>query len=618
MAAADPAPPPRSRIARFGVFELELTSGELRRGGIRIPIQDQPGRLLAYLLEHAGEVVTREELHERLWPSEFVDFDHSLNTAIRKLRAALDDSADNPRFIETLARRGYRFIAPVAWPGVEEQPAAAVAPKRSMPRAAIAIAALIAVAILAGAVIFFRERARAVRTVESIAVLPFVNPDRATQHVNDGLTEILIDSISRVPRLRVMAPTTVFRYRDSDAKRAGKELGVAAVVTGSIRQDGERLSVRVELIDARDGAQLWAGRYGATASELSALPGRISRDLAVALGHDPGDAASRGAIPHHPPAEAYDLYMRGLYAWNQRGKDDLQRALEYFNAAIAHDPNFAAPYSGLANTYGVMVGYGMVPVPEGTSRVIANAQKALDLDPNDAAALVSMATTKFRSVWDFAGAEADYQRALKLNPNYATGHQWYADLLRVTGRWEASRREIDLARELDPYSPPIITMKCLGLYYERRYREAIAFARRMNEVDPKFTFPICTISSFVDLGDIASAAAEMKRGGTRPPLYEDTARIAEAYERGGREAFFRTWANELERRDSEPSMVALVYARMGDRDRAFEWLNKAAERHTSLVTNVNVEPGFDVLHSDPRWDELLGRIGLAKVQPPAS
>lgn len=623
---AEPTAAARSRIAKFGVFELDLSSGELRRSGVRVPLQDQPVRLLALLLERAGEVVTREEVRTQLWPSEFVDFDHSLNTAVRKLRSALDDSADNPRFVETLARRGYRFIAPVTWNRNEHAdatPDAVVTPSQALrPALLAATAAVVAIVAIIGAIAFFRRPAPkpvAAKTIDSIAVLPFWNGDRDTQHVNDGLTEILIDTMSRVPNLRVMATTTVFHYKDVDPRKAGKELGVAAVVDGSIHRENDRYSVRVELIDVKDGAQLWSSRYEASTAELPALQGRIAGDLATVMrrGGTTSTAISASTSP-----EVYELYTKGLYAWNRRSQKDLDQALEYFNAAVTRDPNFAPGYAGLANTYGVMVGYGSISAAQGTAMVMANAQKALDLDPNNAEALVSLATNKYRSIWDFPGAGADYKRALALNPNYATGHEWYSDYLRSMGHWDEARREIDTAYKLDPFSPAITTMECFAYYYERRYREAIDFAAKAAKLDPRFSAPLCTSDAYAALGDYKGVADVMRTSAGAGILVADHASaISKAYDEGGPKAMLKKWSEVLAGCDPSirnPVHVAIAYARMGDREGAFKWLEKAYDQRISIITNINIEPELEPLHSDPRWDDLLKRIGLPKVDPPKS
>ncbi|HEY6844534.1 MAG TPA: hypothetical protein VI391_10215, partial [Thermoanaerobaculia bacterium] len=303
--------------------------------------------------------------------------------------------------------------------------------------------------------------------------------------------------------------------------------------------------------------------------------------------------------------QAYDHYLWGLYALNNR---DLPNALDWFNQAVAHDPKFAAAYAGLANTYGVMVGYGRIPPDEGANKVLSLARKTLELDPNNAEALVSIATTKYRNLWDFRGADADYRKALALNPNYATGHEWYADYLRSMGRWADARREIELAYKLDPLSPPINAMMCYQLYYERRYREAIDFSRRAGERALNCGAPGCVANSMMAIGDFDGAMKALNPGDR-------------AYPRDP-EKFFLNAAEWLQSAKSPsletPLTIAAMYARAGKRDEAFAWLEKAYQRRVSMLTNVNVDPAFESLHSDPRYDDLLRRIGLPKVSAPPS
>ena len=611
---AEPDHPPRT--VHFGSFELDLSTAELRRNGRKVRLQEQPFRLLALLLERPGDVITREEIRQRLWPSEFVDFDHSLNAAVRKLREALGDSAENPRFIETLARRGYRFIAPVSRDEKQVQ--------RRDRRPMIAAAAMIAVLIGAAIAYIALHRQGDVapsNAIDAVAVLPFTNEDPQTQHLSDGLTEILIDRLSRLPDLRVMARTTVFAYKDRkiDARAAGQALNVGGVVTGLVRHDGDRYQIHVELIDVKDGTQLWGYQFDATSATFSAVQGHIADALTTELRQGVSREQRRIIASRYTRSpEAYDEYLWGLYSWNRRRDHrNVQNAITYFNQAIAHDPNFAAAYAGLANTYGVMVGYGEIQVSDGTKKVLAMANKALELDPYNAEALVSIATTKYRNLWDFAGADADYRRALTLNPNYATGHEWYADYLRSMGRWDEARHEITVAHQLDPLSWPINTMVCFNLYYERRYREAIEASRTAATRDPGLAAPLCVAESLMALGKIEPAMQMLTTAHAAP---EDTAQISEAYRRGGTRAFFLKSAQLVARRQSQtidtPVEVAALYAQAGDSDQAFAWLETAYRKRVSLLTNVNVEPAFDSLHSDPRYDDLLRRIGLPKVTPP--
>ena len=589
------------------MFEVDLRSGELRRGGVDVRIQVQPFRILGLLLERAGEIVTREEMRERLWPTEFVDFDHSLNTAVRKLREALGDSAENPRFVETLARRGYRFIAPVSWESDE-----VATPKKPRLLIPIGIAVLLLAAV--GAYFVWRRAPAPIATatpIDAVAVLPFTNDDAQSQYLSDGTTEILIDALSRVPDLRVMARTTVFDYKGKkiEPQAAGRALNVSGVVVGNVRRHGDQYEFHVELIDVKDGTQLWGHRFDATTATMSSVQAHMSDVLATQLRQG---VTRESRIASRQPTidpQAYDAYLWGLYEWNRRDKEHLQAAMRYFNQAIERDPKFAAPYAGLANTYGVMVGYGVIPATEGSQKVLATAGKALELDPNNAEALIAIATTKYRNLWDFAGADADYKRALALNPNYATGHQWYGDYLRSMGRWPEARLHSDVAYRLDPRSFAITANRCYALYYERRFHEAVEFGR-----SSEIPVPSCVTHSLIALGEIEQALPLLTKAYVPDA---DAKQLADAFHRGGPRAFFRKSAELIASHQSEhlqrPVDVASYYAQAGDKDQAFAWLEKAYQQRTSSITSIGVEPKFDSIRSDPRFEDLLRRIGLPKV-----
>ena len=592
-----PEPDHPPRIARFGTFEVDFQQQQLRREGREVRLQVQPFRILALLVERAGQIVSREELRDRLWPSEFVDFDHSLNAAIRKLREALGDAAENPRFVETLARRGYRFIAPVSWDGPQ--------PVATNRRPMFVVAAILAVLIAALVYVAIRKPVAAPAQIDAVAVLPFTNDDPQTQYFSDGLTEILIDQLSHLPDLRVMARTTVFAYRGMDARKTGETLHVAGVITGHVRHVGDRYEIHVELIDVKDGTQLWGYQFEATPATLSSVHTMISEELTTVL-RQGVDREHRRLLAsgYTTNSKAYDHYLWGLYALNRR---DLNSALNWFNDAVTADPNFAAAYAGLATTYGVMNGYGRIPTELGVPKVLALARKTLEIDPNNAEALVSIATTKYRNLWDFKGADEDYRRALALNPNYATGHEWYADYLRSMGRTEEAKREIEVSHSLDPLSPPINVMMCFSFYYERRYNEAIAYARQARARHPDCGAPSCVASALMALGDIDGAMKELKEA--KPVT------ASGPYPKEPRKFFAAAaaWLEQNPQAADTPVSVAAMHARAGDKDKAFAWLEKAYEHRASMLTNVNVDPAFDSLRSDPRYDALLKRIGLPRV-----
>jgi len=593
-----PTPDHPPGIARFGTFEIDFPNRQLRRDGRAVRIQVQPFRLLALLVERAGQVVSREELQERLWPNEFVDFEHSLNAAVRKLREALGDSAENPMFVETLARRGYRFIAPVSWDGERVV---------AMDRRPMFVVAAILAAVLIAAIVYIsiRKPATASAPIDAVAILPFTNDDPQTQYFSDGLTEILIDRLSRVPDLRVMARTTVFAYKGKDARQAGESLHVPGVITGHIRHHGDRYEIHVELIDVNDGSQLWGYQFEATPATLTSVQTMISEELTTVLRQGVSRDRRRViASGYTSDPKAYDHYLWGLYALNRR---DLPSALNWFNDAVVQDPKFAAAYAGLASTYGVMTGYGRISPEQGVPKVLAMARKTLELDPNNAEALVSIATTKYRNLWDFSGAEADYRRALALNPNYATGHEWYADYLRSMGRWEEARREIELAHRLDPLSPPINVMMCFSFYYERRYKEAIDYAEHLRAQHPDLAATGCEASALMAIGDIDGAMKLLKE---KRPISASA-----PYPRDPQKFFAAaaSWLEHNQQAAETPVSIAAMQARAGNRDKAFAWLENAYEHRASMLTNVNVDPAFDSLRSDPRYDDLLKRIGLPRV-----
>ncbi|MHB8998940.1 MAG: winged helix-turn-helix domain-containing tetratricopeptide repeat protein, partial [Thermoanaerobaculia bacterium] len=441
--------------------------------GARVRLQEQPARLLAVLLENAGRTVGRDELRQRLWSDNtFVDFEHGLNTAIRKLRVALDDTADTPRWIETIPRMGYRFIGPVEGIGDATTPAPAAAPRSRVARSWILGAAVVALIVLAATALLRERGPTRGEPIDAIAVLPFTNPDAQTRHLSDGMTEALINGLAEMRDLRVMARTTVFEFAGTpvDAKRAGRKLNVPAVVTGSMQMQGEQVALQVEMIDVRDGAQLWGRRYEGTRRSLQALQRQIVDDLSRQIRPESARVAS-SRIPASTGADAYELYLKGLHAWNKRHPDDLELAVQYFHEALKIEPQFALAWAGLANAWGVMAGSGLYPASVMQPRASAAAEKALAIDPNLAEAIASRAAGMYQQGFDFKGAEREYLRAIALNPSYPTAHAWYSQLLTDLGRPDEARVQVELAYQLDPLSPAINWNRCWNYVSERRYEK---------------------------------------------------------------------------------------------------------------------------------------------------
>ena len=391
-------------IIRFGVFEVDVRTGELRKSGTKIRVQEQPFQILVTLLERPDEVVSREELRQKLWPAEtFVDFEHGVNSAVARLRDLLGDSADSPRYIETLPRRGYRFIGSV-------NGGQAARPKRTgRPK------------------------------IPSLAVLPFENiaADADTEYISDGITETLIHSLAQLSGLRVMARSTVFRYkgRKPDPQDVGRELNVEAVLTGRILQRGDLLLVTTELVDVANGWRLWGKQYDRKAKDILSVQDEIAREISERLRLSlSGQEKKRLAKRYTQDTEAYHLYLKGRHCWNKRTAEDIQRGIEFFKRAIEKDPNFALAYAGIADSYHLLCGtaFAALHPEEAVPRAEAAASRALQIDDTLAEAHASMASLR-QNEWDWAGAEREYKRAIALNPSYATVHHWYAFHLMAQG-----------------------------------------------------------------------------------------------------------------------------------------------------------------------------------------
>ena len=616
-----------ARVVRFGPFSLDTQTEELRKGETRLRLHGQPVRLLIALLTRPGEVVTREELQETLWPGDtFVDFDHSINSAVRKLRSALDDSAETPRFIETLARKGYRFVAPVEWDAPAASPPPAqpfdglpARPERTAPfpsRRWIMTSAAIVVLAMVGLLALRMRRtappaAEQPRGIRSIAVLPIANPDHETEYVSDGLTESLIDAISS-PDLRVIGWTSVSRYKkpEIDPRAAGKELNAGAVVTGRLARGNNAYELDLEMVDVSDGAQLWSGRYNGTESNLDLLRRRAIADLTLRLGVTRADRREQRASP------AYDDYLHGRYLWNKRhSRDSLMRSIDYFERAIDLDPKFAPAYAGLCQAWGVLHGYRWMPGQERETQEKATAagEKAIALDDTLAEAHTCLGGGKENSwQWDFAGAEQEFRRAITLNPNYATAHQWYAHLLETLGRHEEARREVDIAWQLDPFSSAIAGAVCWQRFNQRRYDEAIEFVKRAGESNPTLYQSNCLASAYMITGQFEEGVEILAKWNEK-----DGRKLIAAMESGGPPALFKTMLElSLEDTASRGYLRAGMYTAVGDADGAFAELEKAFEQRETNLAMFYEDPRLDPIRKDPRFDALARKIGLPQVRQP--
>jgi len=640
----------QGNLVRFGAFELNLHTGELRKGGVRINLSDQPFQVLKTLLDRPGELVTRDDLRERLWSAEtFVDFEHGLNAAVRRLREALGDSADVPRFIETLPRRGYRFVAPVIHPPATEEassrpeeptksealPTTAVTLARP-PTRARALAVIAMVLLIAGAVLWvFGYRSRTTVRGESaaasgrsmLAVLPFANltGDADQEYIGDGMTEELIAQLGRMDpsRLGIIARTSAMQFKKTTkrANEIGADLGVGHVIEGSVRTTGDRVRIAVQLIDTRSQSQLWAEQYEGDSKDLLTLQRDVAEAIARQISARLGIVRANGtgeARRHSTVAAAYEHYLRGRYHGRQDTTDGLHKAMQDFRRAIELDPSYALAYSGLADTYALLGSYGVLPMGEAYPRGRAAARKALELDDTLGEAHNSLAAISADFYWEWADAERHFKRAVELSPNDETAHASYSSYLATMGRHEEALTFATRARDLDPVSPSALHNLGVVHYFARRYDDAITQFRETLDLDPAHGGSYVMLGRvYVAKGLADRAVGELERArallGPRPDVVTTT---AYALARAGRKHEALAALDELRRiskpRAPAPVRVAVVHIALGETDRAFEWLEKAIEARDWQMALLNVEPIFDPLRSDQRFAALVERVGLPR------
>lgn len=628
-------------IHRFGVFEVNFAARELRKHGVRIRLHGQPFSILSLLLEKPGEIITRETMRQRLWAADtFVDFEHSLNSSVKKLRAALGDSPDNPRYIETLPRVGYRFIAPVQEIAATEQPSALPAfaglDKRTAApsekwirrqRLPLGIVAALLIAAAAGYSVWSRAhvRPRPADARTMLAVLPFENltGDPGQDYFSDGLTEEMIAQLEQLDpqRLGVIARTSVMHYKHDamPLSKVGRELGVQYVLEGSVRRDLDRVRVSAELVQVRDQTRIWSREYDRQLTSLLVLQGEIAQaiadeiQLALPSGHKVL-ASERKAVPAPTSYEAYDFYLRGRYFWNKRTNEGFQRAAQYFRQAIAKDPNYARAYAGLADTYALMSSWSLALPGEFTPKARAAALRALQIDSNLAEAHTSLALIAQNYDYDWQTAEQEFRRAIQFDPQYATAHQWYAESLSFQGRFDEAFTESERARQLDPLSLIIATDYAAALYYSRQYDRAIEQFRAVQAMEPDFPRAHMVTFAYVEKGMYTEALAEAGKwhhsDGT--PVWEIHAFI---YARQGRKRQARhalsKWEQWRKGRGSPTTFApVLAYVALGLNDEAIALLQKSCSEHSNAVVEIKVAPFYDPLRGDPRFQEILRRVHL--------
>jgi TolB-like protein/DNA-binding winged helix-turn-helix (wHTH) protein/Tfp pilus assembly protein PilF len=591
---------------------------------------------LAILAARPGQLVTREELKNQIWGQDtFVDFEHGLNLCIRQIREVLNDNADTPRYLETLPRRGYRFIAPVQAPATEvasEQPPPAPAAKGQSPvrrifSPLIVVAALVLVTV--GALTLtdpgqWREKLFGGKTgpVHTIAVLPLLNlsGDANQDYFADGITEALTTDLARMETVQVISRSSTMQYKGAKKPlpEIAGELHADAVVEGSVQRVGNRVRVTAQLIRAATDRHLWADTYERNMSDILALQDDVSLAIAAQIQlrlNGPQPRALGKAQAVNP--EAYETYLKANYYF---GQFDLQKSVEYYNQAIKLDPNYAPAYASLADVYFFLGFFGAIPPQQAWGKVKEVGLLAVQKDDQLPKAHAVLAQAKLHYDWDFAGAEREYKRALELNPNDADILHDYAHYLMAMGRMDESTAETKRALELDPVDDDLTDCLCWHSYAARQYDSSIQMALEMLKRQPNDSFELTILGwDYEQKGMHSQAVAQLRKAleldSKDSPMHTFlTAGLGQAYAIAGMKSEARQVLHNLLERARQnyvsPFDIALIYTALGDKEAAFDWLNKAESERSTFLVYSKWEPRLDPLRSDPRFQKMLKEIGL--------
>jgi len=627
----------------FGRFRINTADRVLLRDQEVVPLTPKVFDILLALVQDSGEVISKDGLMKKVWPDSFVE-EGNLTQNISLLRKALGEGQNGHQYIETVARRGYRFVAPVheARDGVESARVrdAAVAGIEHPPEARtggepatgsrstllhgvmsqlrrhrrVSLASVLALVLGTAAVVYFTRGGTPVdgssSVIGSIAVLPFVNEaaDTEAEIFSDELTESLVNNLSQLPKLRVVPRSVVLNYkgRETDPRRIARDLNVRAVLTGRVHRRGDTLSIQVDLIDATNVAQMWGQHYDRRVSDILLVQEDISRDIFENL-------RLKLSVEEQKQLESFSLYLKGRNSWNKRTEDGLLQGIEYFRRAIEVDQSYAPAYAGLADCYNMLVVYGLSQPKDAFPKAKEAATKALSIDGTLAEARTSLAFIKHR--WDWGrDAEKEFQLAIKYKPTYAPAHQWYSSYLVAMGRFDEAIAEAKRAQELEPLS--FIGNSHLGwiLYLAGRNDEAIAHCQRLLDVDPNF-FPARRYMglAYEQKGMYAQAIDQFEQGVKLSGSPLMLSLLGHAYAASGKKAEAKRILAELDQQKQRyvsPYTVATIYAGLGEKDQAFKWLETAFEERDIWLMNLKVDPVLKGLRSEQRFTSLLQRIGL--------
>ena len=624
-----------SHTLRFDGFELDTRAGQLRKGGVKLRLRGQPLQVLAILVEHAGEVVTREELQTQIWPANtFVDFDHGLHNAIARIREVLGDSAETPRYIETLPRRGYRFMGQVEnfqTPRLAEDPTAntsegvtfAKPRKRTSSLALIFfLGAFVVLALAAWTVRRYGYAKPAVQPIHSIAVLPLDNlsGDPSEEFFADGMTDQLITDLAKIGSLRVISRTSVMQYKG--AKKSlpaiARELNVDAIVEGSVVRSGHRVRVTAQLVQALTDQHLWAETYEHDLGDVLKLQGEVADAIAqqVRAQLTPTQQSQLRQGSAVNPA-AYDAYLRGrLYFVNEFTKpNSLRKAQHYFEAALKQDPILAVAYAGLADIYVYLACAGAMQKDQAYRSAKEALAKARELDDSIGEAHDTLGLLNFVFDWDWDAADREFNRAIALAPSYSCAHEDRAIFLALVGRRTEALAEIKKIDQLD-YGFSAAHSESLTYYELRDYPALIEASRRALLLDPEDSFQHYTLGvGYEGTGKLAEAISEYQKAIAMSAGSQSVVALAHAYSAIGKRAEARKILRDLERKakqnSASPYTMATVYAGLGETDKAFAFLEEAySKRSLEIPSSLKSDLVLDSLHRDPRFQDLLSRIGL--------
>lgn len=622
-------------VYRFGVYEFDARTGELRKQGIRIRLEGQPVSVLAMLLERPGELVTREELQSRLWAGDtFVDFEQSLNAAIRRLRLALNDSAESPRYVETLARRGYRWIAPLdaltPTTKIQEAKLEKVAPQWRSRKVwvALAIVSVVAAGIVVST-IWMPSRSEQGRVM--LAVLPFQNLSGETQqeYLADGMTEEMITQLGSLnpEHLGVIARSSAMQYKNTpkEVVEIARELGVQYLLEGSIRLQGQRIRVTAQLIRASDQTHMWADNYDSDLTDILKVESEAARAIASQIRvRLPRQVDQRlSDLPKVDP-QAHEVYLQGLHEYNLRTRDGMQRSVESLQSAVKIDPHYGLAWAALARAYALSPVTGFLTPSEAMPEARVAAQRAIDIDDSLAQGHTILAFIKAHYEFDWPGAEREYRRGLQLNPSDPYAHFFYSNsYLSPLGRHDEAVSEMKKAIELDPYSAPIQSFLGRTYLWARRYDDALAQFLKSIQMFPGFAVNQERLSHlYTYQAEIAKAIDEETKariltGESPRSVLKREDELRGALARRGPRGYWEKLLEVAHDPDNPPEAytgsygLAIIYLRLGDKENALRSLEQAYDERQLAMTEIGVEPAFDALRSEPRFRELLHRVKLA-------